>query len=267
MTGIEYRKILTEDSPRKSLTKGISSKRGRNSFGRITSRHRGGGHKRRFRDIDFSLEKKDIPFIVKSIEYDPNRSGFIGWVTYKDGDNRYVLLPQGIEVGDERIISEKASYISGNRIPLKNIPLGTFVYNIEIKPLGGAKLVRSAGSYAEVIARDAGYIDLKMPSSEVRKVPENCWASVGEVSNQEHGRVVLGKAGRSRWLNKRPKVRGSAMNPVDHPYGGGEGRSGRGMKFAKTKWGKHVGKGQKSRKPKKYSNRLIVSRRKVGKKR
>ncbi len=267
MTGISYSSELTATKPLKSLTFGRKSAKGRNSFGRITSRHRGGGHKRRFREIDFKMDKKDIPFEVKTIEYDPNRSGFIGLVAYKDGERRYMLLPRKVSVGSTLSVSEKASVKPGNRLPLSAIPVGTFVFNIEIQPGGGAKLVRSAGSAAEVIARDAGYVDLKMPSTEIRKIKDTSWATVGEVSNHEHGRVVIGKAGRSRHMNRRPTVRGSAMNPVDHPYGGGEGRAGRGLRRAKTKWGKPAGKGQKTRKPKKYSNRMIIKRRKVGKRR
>ncbi len=267
MTGIAYSSELTATKPLKSLTFGRKSARGRNSFGRITTRHRGGGHKRRFREIDFRMEKRDIPFTVKTIEYDPNRSGFIGLVAYKDGERRYMLLPGKVSVGDSLVVSESAPLKPGNRLPLSAVSVGTFVFNIEIQPGGGAKLARSAGSSAEVVARDAGYVDLKMPSSEIRKVRETSWATVGEVSNHEHGRVVIGKAGRSRHMNRRPTVRGSAMNPVDHPYGGGEGRAGRGMRRAKTKWGKPAGKGQKTRKPKKYSNNMIVKRRKVGKRR
>ncbi|MCK5059577.1 MAG: 50S ribosomal protein L2 [Candidatus Pacebacteria bacterium] len=266
-TSIVYRDVLTTSSPQRSLTKGVKRSVGRNAFGRITTRHKGGGHKRLWRDIDFRLEKKNIPFIVKTVEYDPNRSGFIGFVVYKDGEKRYILLPQGVKVGAELVVSTEAPLKQGNRLPLSKIPLGTSVYNVEVKPGGGAKLIRSAGSCAMVLAKDGGYIDLKMPSTEVRKVPEKAWASIGGVSNSENKLVRLGKAGRTRWLGIRPTVRGAAMNPVDHPHGGGEGRSGRGRKRAKSKWGKPTGKGQKSRRPNKYSNRLIVSRRKVGKKR
>lgn len=240
---------------------------GRNAFGRITVRHKGGGHKRRFRAVDFMFNKIDIPGRVASIEYDPNRSGLIALVIYKDGEKRYMLAPKSVKVGQEIIFSEKAPLVPGNRLPLKNIPVGTFVYNIEIKPKGGAKLGRSAGNYAEVVAQDGGYTNLKLPSSEVRKVSENAWASIGEVSNEEHHLETIGKAGRSRWMGIRPTVRGTAMNPVDHPHGGGEGRQGRGLRRAKSMWGKPTGKGQKSRRPKKYSNQFIVSRRKVGKKR
>ena len=178
-----------------------------------------------------------------------------------------MVLPQGVTVGVEVTVSETAPIKPGNRLPLKQIPIGTFIYNIELKPMGGAKMVRSAGSFAEVIAQDSGYTHVKMPSTEIRKVPQTCWASVGAVSNDEHHLVNLGKAGRSRHMGRRPKVRGSAMNPVDHPHGGGEGRQGRGLRRAKTMWGKPSGKGQKTRTPKKYSNYLIVTRRKVGKKR
>jgi large subunit ribosomal protein L2 len=265
MTGIDYRKVLTASKPLKSLTKGFKRSVGRNAAGRITTRHKGAGHKKLYREIDFKLEKKNIPFKIATIEYDPNRTGFVGVVNYKDGEKRYMLLPGSVKVGDELIISEDAKLTAGNRLPLKKIQVGTFVYNVEIKPDGGAKLGRSAGNRIEVIARDAGYVDLKMPSSEVRKVLEDCWATVGTVSNDEHHLVKIGKAGRSRWMGIRPTVRGSAMNPVDHPYGGGEGKAGRGRKRAVSIYGKPTGKGQKSRKPKKYSNALIVRRRKVGK--
>ncbi|MBU1557444.1 50S ribosomal protein L2 [Patescibacteria group bacterium] len=265
MTGINYRDFLTASSPFKSLTKGGKRGVGRNSFGRITTRHKGGGHKRRFRLVDFKYDKIDIPAKIETIEYDPYRSGFIALVCYKDGERRYVLAPKSLKVGDEMVVSETAELKTGNRTILKNIPVGSFVYNIELKPQSGAKIARSAGNYAEVIAHDAGYAHIKMPSSEVRKVLDTAWASVGEVSNDEHKLVVIGKAGRSRWMGRRPTVRGSAMNPVDHPYGGGEGKSGRGMRRAKTKWGKPSGKGQKTRTPKKYSNLHIVRRRKVGK--
>lgn len=265
MTGINYRDFLTVSKPHKALTKGGKRGVGRNAFGRITTRHKGGGHKRVYRLIDFKFNKINIPAKVETIEYDPYRTGFIALVVYRDGERRYILSPKSIKVGDELIISEKAPLKVGNRLILKNIPVGTFVYNIEIKPQGGAKIARSAGNYAEVIAHDSGYVHLKMPSTEVRKVLDTCWASVGEVSNDEHRLVTIGKAGRSRWLGIRPTVRGSAMNPVDHPYGGGEGRQGRGTRRAKSKWGKPTGIGQKTRTPKKYSNKNIVRRRKVGK--
>lgn len=266
MTSVQFTKFVTEKNPLKSLTKGFRRGTGRNHHGRVTTRHKGGGHKRLFRDIDFVYNKFDIPFTVKTVEYDPNRTGFIGLVFYRDGEKRYILLPKGAKVGDTYIVSDKAPISAGNRLPLKNITVGTFVYNVELKPKGGAKLGRSAGNYIEIVAKDAGYVDLKMPSSEVRKVLENCWATIGEVSNDENRLVNIGKAGRSRWLGIRPTVRGTAMNPVDHPYGGGEGRQGRGTRRAKSVYGKPTGKGQKSRRSKKYSNKFIVRRRKVGKK-
>ncbi len=267
MTVVSYRNVLTASAPHKALVSGGKRFVGRNNAGRISVRHKGGGHKRLFRDVDFIYDKRDIPATLETIEYDPNRSGFIALVCYKDGERRYVLTPKSLKVGDTFLVSEKAPLSPGNRLPLKNIPIGTFVYNVEVKPGGGAKLIRSAGTFAEVVANDAGYVDLKMPSTEVRKVLETAWASIGEVSNEEYKLVNIGKAGRSRWLGIRPTVRGSAMNPVDHPYGGGEGRSGRGRRRAVSMWGKPTGKGQKTRTPKKYSNYLIVSRRRVGKKR
>jgi large subunit ribosomal protein L2 len=266
MTTVTFRGKITATEPHKALTSGAATRGvGRNNAGRITVRHKGGGHKRLFRDIDFGYTKRDIPAKVETVEYDPNRSGFIGLLLYKDGERRYALLPGSAKVGDTILASENAAPTPGNRLALKNIPVGSFVYNVEIKPGNGAKLGRAAGTHIEVVARDAGYCDLKMPSSEIRKVPETCWATIGEVSNDEHHLRVIGKAGRSRWLGIRPTVRGTAMNPVDHPHGGGEGRQGRGLRRAKSAWGKPTGKGQKSRTPKKYSNYLIVSRRKVGK--
>ena len=267
MSVIRYRDFLTTGKPLKSLTKGKKSFAGRNSFGRITVRHQGAGHKRNFRLVDFLFDKKNIPARVEHIEYDPTRSGFIARLVYKDGERRYMLAPQSLKVGDSILISETAPVTLGNRLPLKNIPVGTFVYNIEIHANGGAKIGRSAGNYAEVIAHDAGYAQLKLPSTEVRKIVDTALASVGEVSNPAHHLVILGKAGRSRHMGIRPTVRGTAMNPVDHPHGGGEGRQGRGLRRAKTLWGKPSGKGQKTRTPKKHSNIFIVSRRRVGKKR
>lgn len=267
MTGINYRKILTRGSSEKSLTSGFRRAAGRNNHGRLSVRHKGGGVKRRFRIIDFVYDKIDIPARVASIEYDPNRSGFIALMVYADGEKRYVLLPQGVKVGDILLVSEKAEIKSGNRLPLRAISVGSFVYNIALKPNAPAVLVRSAGNFAEVIAQEGGYTLIKLPSTEVRKIIDTAWASIGAVSNEENHLVNIGKAGRSRWLGIRPTVRGSAQNPVDHPYGGGEGRQGRGLRRAKTRWGKPSGKGQKTRRPKKYSNVFIVSRRKVGSKR
>ena len=265
MTGIDYAKIITTSEPTKSLTYGRKRHVGRNNYGRLTTRHKGGGHKRLFRDVDFTYDKIDIPAKIITIEYDPNRTAFIGLAQYADGEKRYVILPNTMKVGDTFIVSENAEVKVGNRLPLKKIAVGTFVYNVELKPGNGAKLGRAGGNFVQVIANDSGYTHLKLPSTEVRKVMDSCFASIGEVSNNENKLVNIGKAGRSRWLGIRPTVRGSVQNPVDHPYGGGEQRQGRGLRFAKTRWGKHVGKGQKSRTPKKYSNPLIVSRRKVGK--
>jgi large subunit ribosomal protein L2 len=265
MTRVEYKKYLSGHKPHKPLMKGARSYGGRNSFGRITVRHQGGGHKKNHRLVDFVFNKKDIKAKIATIEYDPFRSAFIGLAVYQDGEKRYIVVPQKMKVSDTFIVSDKAPVTLGNRLPLANIPVGTFVYNIEIKPGEGGVLARAAGNYCEVVAQDAGYTHLKMPSTEVRRVISTAWASIGEVSNEEHRLVNLGKAGRSRWLGIRPTVRGSAMNPVDHPHGGGEGRQGRGLRRAKTMWGKPSGKGQKTRRPKKYSNVFIVSRRKVGK--
>lgn len=260
MTTLPYRTLLSGTEPTKSLTYGRKRDVGRNNAGRITVRHKGGGHKRRFRDIDFTYDKVGIEAKVESIEYDPNRSGFIGLVLYRDGARRYVLLPGTLKVGDTFIVSEEAPLTTGNRLPLRKIPVGTFIYNIELEPRGGAKLVRSAGAFAQVLSNDAGYTNVRLPSSEVRKINELSWACIGMVSNEEQKLVNLGKAGRSRWLGIRPTVRGSAMNPVDHPYGGGEGRQGRGTKRPKTMWGKVTG-GRKTRRAKKYSNVFVVSRR------
>ncbi len=266
MTNVTYRGVLTNTAPLKSLTSGFKRNVGRNSQGRITTRHKGSGHKRLFREVDFIYNKKDIPAKITSVEYDPNRSAFIGLAVYKDGEKRYVVLPQTVKAGDTFVVSEKAELKPGNRLPLRNIPVGTFVYNVELKQNGGAKIGRSAGIFAQVVANAEGQTNLKMPSTEVRKVSENCWASVGSVSNEEHHLENYGKAGRSRWKGIRPTVRGTAMNPVDHPYGGGEGRQGRGTKRPKTMWGKVTG-GRKTRTPKKYSNVFIVSRRRTGKNR
>jgi large subunit ribosomal protein L2 len=265
MSVVRYRGVLTSAKPLKSLTKGGKSRAGRNNAGRITTRHKGGGHKKLLRDVDFLFDKKNVPGKVEHIEYDPHRSGFIARVVYKDGERRYILAPQSLKVGDPVMTAEGAPIAPGSRLPLKNIPVGTFIYNIEIHANGGAKLARSAGNFAELIALDSGFAQLKLPSTEVRKVVDSAWASIGEVSNPSHHLVVLGKAGRSRRMGIRPTVRGSAMNPVDHPHGGGEGRSGRGHRRARTMWGKPSGKGQKTRSPKKYSNPFIVSRRRVGK--
>jgi large subunit ribosomal protein L2 len=265
MSVVNYRELLSTDKPHKALTVGGKRHVGRNNAGRITVRHKGGGVKRVYRLIDFKYDKKEVSAKVESVEYDPNRSGFIGLICYADGERRYVLLPKGVKVGDKVITSAEAELKAGNRLPLKKIPSGTFIYNLEVKPESGAKLVRSAGAFAEVLANDAGYTSVKLPSTEVRKINEKAWASVGAVSNDEYRLMNLGKAGRSRKMGIRPTVRGSAMNPVDHPYGGGEGRQGRGTRRPKTAWGKITG-GRKTRRAKKYSNVFIVSRRKKSRK-
>jgi len=267
MTTLPYKELLSGDAPHKSLMKASRSKGGRNAFGRITTRHQGGGHKKSFRVVDFSYNKKNIPAKIETVEYDPFRTAFIGLALYRDGERRYVILPKEMKVGSTFIVGETAPLTTGNRMPLGTIPVGTFVYNIELSPAAGASLVRSAGNFAEVVAHDAGYAQVRLPSTEIRKISDLCWASIGTVGNEESNLVVIGKAGRARWMGIRPTVRGTVMNPVDHPYGGGEGKQGRGMKRAKTLWGKPSGKGQKTRTPKKYSNVFIVSRRKVGKKR
>ena len=261
MTGISYRNVLVKKKPEKSLTFGRKRAVGRNNQGRITMRHKGGGHKKLFRMVDFKYNKKDIPAKIKSIEYDPLRSGFIALAIYKDGEKRYVLAPARLKSGDDFIVSEKAELKTGNRLPLFKIPVGSQVYNVELKPNQGAKLGRSAGNYLEILAHDGKWSNLKMPSKEVRKVLSLCWANIGQVSNEEHGQITIGKAGRSRHLGIRPTVRGSAMNPVGHPYGGGEGRAKRGTKRPKDKWGNITG-GRKTRKKKKYSKKLILQKRK-----
>lgn len=265
MTTVSYRGVLTTNDPYKPLTTGFKRGVGRNAFGRITSPYKGGGHKRSYREIDWKYDIMDIPAKIQTVEYDPNRSGFIALVAYRNGAKRYTLLPKSMKVGDTFIVSEKADLSTGNRIKLSNIPVGTYVYNIEVKPRAGAKLVRSAGVYAQVVAHDNGYTSLKLPSTEVRKVVDTCFASIGEVSNEEYRLRNVGKAGRARNLGQRPKTRAMAKNPVDHPYGGGEGAQPRGTRRPKTKYGKTTG-GHKTRKPSKYSNVHIVTRRVVRKK-
>ena len=224
MSTLPYRELLSGDKPMKSLLKGKKAHAGRNAFGRVTTRHKGGGHKKRVRDVDFTYNKKDIPARVETVEYDPYRTGFIARVVYADGERRYVLAPKDLQVGMNFMVSEKAPIKVGNRLPLSKLPSGTFVYNVELKPGAGARLARSAGNYAEVVAQDAGFTQLKLPSTEVRKVTDKAWASIGAVGNENSRLVKFGKAGRSRWKGIRPTVRGTAMNPVDHPHGGGEGR-------------------------------------------
>ncbi len=261
MTSIDY-SGLTKKKPEANLLKRIVKKAGRGYGGRITVRHRGGGHKKKYRLIDFRRFDKDrIVGRVAALEYDPNRSAFIALVVYSDGEKRYILAPHGLKVNDQVVCREKAAIKKGNRMRLKNILLGTEVYNIELQPQKGGQMIRSAGSSAKVMAHEGGYTHLKLSSGEVRMVRDNCFASIGQLSNPEHSMVVIGKAGRSRWMGKRPTVRGSAMNPVDHPHGGGENRQPIGLrKGPKTPWGK-LAYGVKTRKKKKKSSKLILKRR------
>jgi large subunit ribosomal protein L2 len=261
LTSIDYKKETTTGVPHKALLKPLVNNAGRNQKGRITVRHQGGGNKRLYRQIDFKQDKFNIPAKVETIEYDPNRNAFIGLIIYKDGERRYILLPEGLKVGDEIITAEKADIQPGNRLFLKNIPIGTQIHNIELLPRGGGKIIKSAGSAATVMGLEGKYAILKMPSGEVRKILADCYASIGAVSNSEFRTINIGKAGRQRWLGIRPTVRGSAMNPCDHPYGGGEGRQPRGTRKPKTLWGKVTG-GHKTRRKTKWSNVLIVQKRK-----
>lgn len=252
---------LSDVRPFKVLTKRIKSHAGRNHQGRISVRHQGGGNKILYRDLDFKQEKIGVPYIIETIEYDPYRTAFICRVCYADGERRYILAPMGLKVGDKIIIAEEAPFSPGNRMPLKKIPVGTFVHNVEVFPGRGGQFGRSAGSVIQVLANEDGYTHLKMPSGEIRKVIWDSYGSIGQVSNQEHNLVVIGKAGRSRAMAIRPTVRGSVMNPRDHPYGGGEGRAQRGTRRPKTKWGKITG-GRKTRNRNKWSKKLILERRK-----
>jgi len=251
---------LTCDKPEKSLLKFIKKKGGRNALGRMTVRHRGGGHKRLYRVIDFKRDKDGIPARVYSIEYDPNRSANIALLHYVDGEKRYILAPQKLKVGDRLVSGTGAEVRPGNAIAIKDIPLGTFIHNIEMNVGHGGQLARSAGSYAQLMAKEGKYAQIKLPSGEVRMVLQNCKATIGQVGNQEHENISIGKAGRNRWLGKRPHVRGVAMNPVDHPHGGGEGKSS-GGRHPVTPWGVPT-KGYRTR-GKKASDRLIVKRRKM----
>ncbi|MBA65045.1 MAG: 50S ribosomal protein L2 [Candidatus Marinimicrobia bacterium] len=251
---------LTTRSPEKRLTRSLRKSGGRNNTGRITIRHRGGGHKRRYRIIDFKRNKYNVPGKVLTVEYDPNRSANISLIQYADGEKRYILSPVGLKVDDAIISSDNAPLKIANALPLKNIPTGLFVHNIELQPGKGGQMVRSAGASAQVMAHDNGFCTLKLPSGEVRMVKENCIATIGQVGNRSHEQIVSGKAGRSRWLGRRPSVRGVAMNPVDHPMGGGEGKSS-GGRHPTTPWGKPT-KGYKTRKKNKKSNNMILKRRK-----
>ena len=250
---------ITASSPEKSLTTALRKKGGRNNTGRITMRRRGGGHKRRYRIVDFKRNKYDVPGKVATVEYDPNRSANISLIHYSDGEKRYILSPIGLKVGDEILSGKNVPRKVANSLMLSNIPPGLFVHNIELQPGKGGQMVRSAGAAAQVMAHDNGYTTLKLPSGEVRMVSESCYATIGQVGNKSHEQIVSGKAGRSRWLGRRPKVRGVAMNPVDHPHGGGEGKSS-GGRHPSTPWGKPT-KGYKTRKKNKKSNDMIVKRR------
>ena len=247
---------ITASKPEKSLTERLTKKGGRNQQGKLTVRHQGGGHKRLYRVIDFKRNKDGIPARVATIEDDPNRSARIALLNYVDGEKRYILAPNGLKVGDKVVSGPESDIKVGNALPLKNIPVGTTIHNIELKIGKGAQLVRSAGTSAQLMAKEGDYALLRMPSGELRKVHINCRATIGEVGNHEHENITIGKAGRNRWLGVRPENRGTAMNPNDHPHGGGEGRSPVGRKNPVTKWGK-CAMGAKTRR-KKASDRLIV---------
>jgi len=251
---------ITRKEPEKSLLVKLVKKAGRNNQGRISVRHRGGGRKRRYRLIDFKRDKVGIPASVASIEYDPNRSARIALLHYKDGEKRYIIAPLKLKVGDEVISGEKAPIKEGNTLPLREIPEGSLVCNIELKKGKGGQIVRAAGTSAQLLSKEGKFAQIKLPSREIRLVHLECNATVGQVGNLEHENITIGKAGRSRWLGRRPRVRGSAMNPVDHPHGGGEGRSGPG-RHPVTPWGQPT-KGKKTRKKRRSSDKLIVQRRK-----
>ncbi len=251
---------LTASKPEKSLLRPLHKTGGRNVYGRITTRHLGGGHKRRYRTIDFKRNKRDVPAKVATIEYDPNRSARIALLHYADGEKRYILAPLDLTVGDRVLSGESAEVRIGNALPLRSIPLGTYIHNIELKVGKGGQVVRSAGTYAQLLAKEGAYAHVRLPSNEVRLVPLPCYATVGQLGNIDHENVSWGKAGRVRWLGRRPKVRGVAMNPVDHPLGGGEGKSS-GGRHPVTPWGVPT-KGFKTRRKRKPSDALIIKKRK-----
>ena len=259
MSSLSFEEI-TSTSPERSLLEPLSKKGGRNNTGRITTRHQGGGHKRQYRVIDFKRNKDNIPAKVATIEYDPNRSANIALLNYADGEKRYILAPKGLQVGQTIVSGEAVDIKVGNAMELRNIPEGTFVHNVELKPGKGGQLARSAGVSAQILGAEGRYTILRLASGEVRKVLSNCRATVGTVGNEDHSLVNLGKAGRSRWLGIRPTVRGSVMNPNDHPHGGGEGRTPIGRKSPMTPWGKKA-MGVKTRKNKTASTKLITRRR------
>ncbi|NEZ60545.1 50S ribosomal protein L2 [Adonisia turfae] len=257
---------ITRSKPEKKLTRSIHRAKGRNNRGVITCRHRGGGHKRLYRVIDFKRDKREITAEVLSVEYDPNRNARISLVQYEDGEKRYILHPVGLKVGATIVAGTDAPLEVGNALPLYKMPLGTSVHNVELYPGRGGQIVRAAGASAQVMAKEGGYVTLKLPSSEVRMVRRECYATIGQVGNVESRNVTLGKAGRKRWLGRRPEVRGSVMNPVDHPHGGGEGRAPIGRSGPVTPWGKPA-LGYKTRDKKKASTSLIVRRRRRSSKR
>ena len=259
MSSLSFEEI-TSTSPERSLLEPLSKKGGRNNTGRITTRHQGGGHKRQYRVIDFKRSKDNIPAKIATIEYDPNRSANIALLNYADGEKRYILAPKGLQVGQTIVSGEAVDIKVGNAMELRNIPEGTFVHNVELKPGKGGQLARSAGVSAQILGSEGRYTILRLASGEVRKVLSNCRATIGTVGNEDHSLVNLGKAGRSRWLGIRPTVRGSVMNPNDHPHGGGEGRTPVGRKSPMTPWGKKA-MGVKTRKAKKASTKLITRRR------
>lgn len=256
-TVMDYAEV-TQDTPLKSLVKPLRKTGGRNNLGRVTAWHRGGGNKRQYRLIDFKRNKLGVPAVVSTIEYDPNRSARIALLKYRDGDKRYIILPASLNVGDEVISGRGAEIKIGNALPLSDMPLGTFIHNIELNPGQGAKMVRSAGGSAQLIAKDEKYVQVRLASGEVRRVPTQCMATIGQVSNPEHENISYGKAGRTRWKGRRPVVRGVAMNPIDHPLGGGEGRSSGGRPPC-SPWGKP--EGVKTRRTKR-TDKYIVKRRK-----
>ncbi len=250
---------ITKSTPEKALLSTKKRTGGRNNQGRMTMRYLGGGHKKRYRIIDFKRTKRDVPATVKSIEYDPNRSARIALLYYADGEKSYIIAPDGLKVEQQVIAGEKVAPEVGNSLPLSSIPLGTIIHNIELKPGRGGAMARSAGAYAQLLARDGKYATVKLPSGEMRMVLVTCYATIGSASNSDHMNVNLGKAGRNRWLGRRPRVRGVAMNPVDHPMGGGEGRASGGHPRSRNGI---IAKGFKTRSKKKYSDRLILSKRK-----
>ncbi len=253
------RSELSKDGPEKSLLRPLKRTGGRNNTGRITTRHIGGGHKRKYRIIDFKRNKWDMEATVERLEYDPNRTAFIALIRYTDGEVAYIIAPQRIKEGDKIIAGQKVDILPGNAMPLKSIPIGTIIHNVELKPGRGAQMARSAGGYAQVAGKDGAYAQIKLASGELRLVHESCMATIGTVSNQDHSNTKIGKAGRKRWMGVKPTVRGVVMNPVDHPHGGGEGKTS-GGRHPVSPWGKPT-KGARTRKKAKPSNSMIIRRR------